>query len=345
MLIKNFFNSQPRCLIIAEIGVNHNGDMDLALKMIDAAKNSGADAVKFQTFITEKLVSRDTPKVNYQNNTTSPKETHYEMLKKLELPYDEHLNLKNYCEKKGLTFLSTPYDIESAKFLLELNVDYFKTASADLVDLPLQRFIAKTKKPTIISVGMSSLDEVRHTMNIYNNEGNTDTVLLHCVSNYPCSDKSINLNVIKTLQKNFMVPVGYSDHSIGNEASISSIALGACVIEKHFTLDKTLIGPDHLASSTPREFSDLVISVRRTERMLGSPTKKTQIEEKQMALVSRKSIVLNKALKSGEIIQIEHLELMRPGTGLMAKEIDNIVGRKVIKDLNRGHQIKFDDFQ
>lgn len=344
-MIKNFFTSQSRCLIIAEIGVNHNGDMVLARKMIDCAKKSGADAVKFQTFTAEKLVSKETPKVKYQKETTSPGESHYEMLKKLELPYDEHPKLKEYSEKVGLTFISTPYDLESAKFLLELNIDYFKTASADLVDLPLQRLIAKSKKPVLISVGMASLNEVRQTINIYNDARSTDIALLHCVSNYPCSDQSLNLNVIKTLQNNFKVPIGYSDHSIGNEASILSIAMGIRVIEKHFTLDKSLPGPDHSASSTPKEFADLVSSVRRAEAMLGSPIKLCQPEEQQMAQISRKSIYLSRSLKSGECIESGHLELKRPGTGLMAKHIDSLLGKKVIKDLESGHQISLDDFK
>lgn len=343
-MIKNYFNSKPSCLIIAEIGVNHNGDLNLAKKMIDSAKLSGADVVKFQTFNAEKLVSKDTPKVKYQFNNTSPKESHYEMLKRLELSHDDHFKLKKYCDDKKITFISTPYDIDSAKFLFDLNIDFFKTSSADLVDLPLQHWIAKSKKPSIISVGMSTMGEIKDTLDIYVKHKNKNIVLLHCVSNYPCSDKSINLNVMNTLQKTFMVPVGYSDHSIGNEAAILSIANGACVIEKHFTLDKNLPGPDHLASSDPNEFTNLVNSIRRSETILGSFTKQVQIEELEMAKVSRKSLFLNKSLKSGEILKLEFLELRRPGTGLMSKEIKNIIGKKVNRDLNIGHKIRKSDF-
>ncbi len=343
-MIKNFFTSKSRCLIIAEIGVNHNGDLNLAKKMIDSAKLSGADVVKFQTFDTEKLVSKDTPKVKYQFNNTSPKESHYDMLKRLELSYDDHFKLKKYCDDKQLSFISTPYDLDSAKFLLGLNIDFFKTSSADLVDLPLHHWIAKTKKPSIVSVGMSTMDEIKDTLDIYIKYKNNDIVLLHCVSNYPCSDKSINLNVMNTLKKTFRVPIGYSDHSIGNEAAILSIGNGACVIEKHFTLDKSLPGPDHLASSNPKEFANLVKSIRRAEKMLGSSIKQIQTEELEMAKVSRKSLFLNKSLKSGEILKLEFLELKRPGTGLMSREIKNIIGKKAVRDLKNGHKVRNSDF-
>ena len=343
-LIKNFFSSRSSCLIIAEIGVNHNGDINLSKKMIDAAKSSGADVVKFQTFKAEKLVSKDTPKVKYQFNTTSPEESHYDMLKKLELSYEDHFKLKEYCKKINMVFISTPYDIESAKFLLDLNVDYFKTASADLVDLPLHQWIAKTRKPSIISVGMSTIEEIQNTVDIYNENMNKDIALLHCVSNYPCSDESINLNVINTLKNTFMLPIGYSDHSLGNEASILSIGKGACVIEKHFTIDKNLPGPDHLASSTPIEFKNLVNSIRRAEKILGSPEKKVQKEELEMAKISRKSLFLKESIKVGEVLELKYLELKRPGTGLLAKDLKKLIGKKANKNLNAGHQIKLVDF-
>ena len=343
-LIKNFFSSRSNCLIIAEIGVNHNGDINLAKKMIDAAKSSGADVVKFQTFKAEKLVSKDTPKVKYQFNSTSPEESHYDMLKKLELSYEDHFKLKEYCKKINIVFISTPYDIESAKFLLDLDVGYFKTASADLIDLPLHQWIAKTRKPSIISVGMSTIEEIQNTVDIYNENMNKDIVLLHCVSNYPCSDASINLNVMNNLKNTFMLPIGYSDHSLGNEASILSIGKGACVIEKHFTIDKNLPGPDHQASSNPIEFKNLVNSIRRAEKILGSPEKKVQEEELEMAKISRKSLFLKESIKVGEILELKYLELKRPGTGLLAKDLKKLIGKKANKNLNAGHQVKLVDF-
>ena len=237
----NYFNNLKKCFLIAEIGVNHNGDIELAKEMIDAARESGADAVKFQTFKAERLVSHGTPKVEYQQSTTSPDESHYNMIKSLELSEDDHFILKQYCDSRSIQFLSTPYDIVSARFLHEeLNVEIFKTASADLVDHPLHEYIALSGKPSIVSVGMASMGEVEETLNIYRNAKHLDVILLHCVSNYPCTDYSLNLNVLKTLEQAFQFPIGYSDHSVGYEAAILSIGLNAKIIEKHFTLDKSL---------------------------------------------------------------------------------------------------------
>ena len=333
-----------RILLIAEIGVNHNGDMNLAKKMIDAAKSSGADAVKFQTFTAEALVSQGTPKVRYQENTTCSEETHYEMIQKLELKRDDHFLLKTYCEEVGIEFLSTPYDIDSAKFLHEeLDVNLFKTASADIVDLPLHQYIASTGKHSIVSVGMATLGEIEDAVSVYRKSGNQNPTLLHCVSNYPCADESLNLNVMMTLKNAFQLDVGYSDHSVGCEAAILSVAFGASVIEKHFTLDKKLPGPDHLASSTAEEFALLKSAVRRAEGMLGSPVKLCQDEEKQMASVSRKSITLGCDLPSGCKIESHHLVMRRPGTGLSAKEIERVCGMRVKSDLSAGHQLGLSD--
>lgn len=319
--------------IIAEIGVNHNGDMALARRMVGAAKEAGANAVKFQTFTADTLVSYGTPKVRYQQTTTAPEETHYEMIKNLEFRRKDHRPLKDYCENLGLIFISTPYDLDSAKFLHEeLDIDLFKTASADLVDIPLQRYLASTKKPSIVSVGMASLGEVETTVNLYSEAENKSMTLLHCVSNYPCANNSINMNVLCTLRQAFQLPVGYSDHSVGQEAVVVAIALGATVIEKHFTLDKRLSGPDHLASSTPQEFALLVASIRRAETMLGSPIKRIQKEEMQMSEVSRKSIVLLEDLKSGDVILAKHLGLKRPGTGMDSQFLDYFVGKRLLGD-------------
>lgn len=333
-----------KTFLIAEIGVNHNGEMKLAKKMIDAARSSGADAVKFQTFTAEALVSQGTPKVRYQETRTSPNESHYEMIRKLELKRKDHFLLKSFCEEVGIEFLSTPYDVDSAKFLHEeLNVRLFKTASADIVDLPLHQYIASTGKHSIVSVGMATLGEVEDVVNIYRRSGSQNLTLMHCVSNYPCLDESLNLNVIKTLKNAFQVEVGFSDHSIGYEAAVLSVAFGAKIIEKHFTLDKNLTGPDHLASSSPQEFSELKFAVRRAETMLGSPVKSCQDEERQMALVSRKSVTLRSDLRAGDIIEPSHLVMRRPGTGLSPMEIDRVIGMKVKRDLRAGHQLSLSD--
>lgn len=341
----NYFNKLSKIYLVAEIGVNHNGDINLAKKMIDAAKDSGADAVKFQTFSADNLVSHGTPKVKYQESTTDKDETHFELIKKLELSREAHYLLKEYSEKLDLDFISTPYDIDSAKFLLDLGVKLFKTASADIVDFPLHKFIANTGKPTIVSTGMATLGEIEDILNIYRFADNNNVILLHCVSNYPCSDKSLNLSVMDTMSKAFELPVGFSDHSIGDEAAILSVALNAKVIEKHFTLDKNLPGPDHKASSTPQEFYQLAFSVRRAEAMIGSKIKYCQKEEMQMRDVSRKSLTAVREIEKGEIITSEDIILKRPGTGLSYKEFKFIVGKKARKNIMKDTQISFLDLE
>lgn len=341
----NYFETLKRVFIIAEIGVNHNGDIALAKNMIDAAKDSGADAVKFQTFSAETLASYDTPKVNYQLRTTSDKETHFEMLRGLELSKEGHYELLDYCRQREIEFLSTPYDIQSAKFLATLNVRLFKTASADLVDLPLQRYIASTGIPTMVATGMSSLGEIEAVMRIFDEADNANVVLMHCVSNYPCSDVALNLRAMQTIGSAFSVPYGFSDHSEGNLAAIACVAMGAKIIEKHFTLDKKLPGPDHRASSTRSEFTDLVKSIRRVEKMLGKSRKECQPEERQMAEVSRKSLVLKRTLLAGQPITDEILELRRPGSGLGANLISEIRGKLARVNLQEGHRLKWSDLE
>lgn len=339
----NSFRDASFSYIIAEIGVNHNGDVCLAKQMIDSAKEAGADAVKFQTFSADSLVSLETPKVNYQKNTTSPDETHYDMIRRLELDHQAHYELFNYCTEKSIDFLSTPYDIDSAQFLLKLGVKLFKTASADIVDLPLQRYIASACKPTIVATGMACLGEIEQVVDLYEEVGNPNLLLLHCVSNYPCSDQSLNLRAMKTLAQAFSLPVGFSDHSEGFLAAVVAVSMGAKVIEKHFTLDKAMSGPDHRASSTPEEFAQLVQYVRRTEVMLGSSRKTCQPEERQMAMVSRKSIVLARSMQVGEEVTLSDIRMMRPGTGLGSSLIPKVIGQKVRKDLSVGHQLTWAD--
>jgi len=333
------------CFIIAEIGVNHNGDIALAKKMISEAKACGADAVKFQTFTAERLVTQGTPKVRYQEDTTSAEESHYDMIKKLELSKESHVILKKYCASAGIDFISTPYDVDSASFLNEIGLAVFKTASADIVDLPLHHYLAGTGKPVIMATGMATMEEIETAIRIYNEAGNPSVALLHCVSSYPCSNESLNLRVISTLQTAFGKVIGFSDHTTGTMASVMAITLGAKIIEKHFTLDKTLPGPDHKASAEPDEFRDLVAAIRQAETALGSPVKQCQDEEKQMALVSRKSIVLRIPVRTGERITKEHLALKRPGIGLMAKEIPVIIGKAIRRDLPANHVLSWNDLE
>lgn len=339
----NFLDNPLHCYVIAEIGVNHNGSLDLAFEMIKAAKDAGADAVKFQTFKADLLASPNTPKVKYQTINTDSSESHHEMLKKLELTQEDHFRIFNYCSQLGIEFISTPYDVESAKFLDSLGVNIFKTASADLVDLPLHEYIASTGKAAIVATGMSSLGEVEEVVNIYERFKNKNITLLHCVSNYPCSDESLNMRSMVTLGQSFSLPFGYSDHSVGNLASVIAVALGARIIEKHFTLDKTLDGPDHRASSTPKEFAELVSAIRRAELVLGSRRKYPRAEELEMSKVSRKSIHLARDIKKGEILAEHDFVLMRPGDGILSREIPNLVGKKAHRALTRHHKISWSD--
>lgn len=333
------------CYVIAEIGVNHNGDVGLATKMIDAAKECGADAVKFQTFSASTLATADTPKVGYQESTTSRTESHFDMLKRLELSDQAHRTLFGYCKDIGIEFMSTPYDVRAATFLHELGVNTFKTASADIVDLRLHEYLAGTGKRCLVSTGMATLDEIEDVLAVYREARSRNVVLLHCVSNYPCSLNNLNLNVLLTLRQKFGLEVGYSDHSPGQTAACLAVALGATVIEKHFTLDKSLDGPDHKASASPEEFSAMVQAVRQALIALGSGDKRCQDEEAQMRMVSRKSVVLSGGMQKGQVLRKEHLDLKRPGTGLYASAIPGLVGRAIKRDLPKDHIVSWSDVE
>jgi len=332
------------CYIIAEIGVNHAGSVNLAKEMIISAKKSGADAVKFQTFTAEKLVSSDTPKVKYQESTTDKDESHYQMIKSLEFSYDDHIPVFEYCKSLGVDFISTPYDIESAKFLVSIGVKIFKTASADIVDLSLHTFIARNAEVAIVSTGMATLGEIEQVVGIYRKHS-CQLTLLHCVSNYPCANGSLNLNVITTLKNAFFCDVGYSDHAVGPLPAVASVALGATIVEKHFTLDKNMVGPDHKASSDPKEFSELVSAIRETEISLGSPIKTVQKEEMQMRKVSRKSLFVAKNITKGDVFTADMFVLKRPGTGLYELELSNVVDAIATKNLIAGEMLKIGDYE
>lgn len=329
--------------VIAEIGVNHSGKLSLAKKMIDQAKRCGADAVKFQTYIAQNLATKSTKKVKYQLKNSKKKETHYQMLKSLELSKENHIKLFKYCKKKKIIFLSTPYDKDSAQFLNQIGCAAFKTSSADIVDLELHEYLAKLKKPVIISTGMSDLGEIRKCLNIYKKFNNNKIILLHCVSNYPCSNKSLNLKSISLMQNKFKFMVGYSDHSIGNKAAIISVALGAVLIEKHFTIDRSLPGPDQKTSITPDELKKIIYEIHLTKEILGKYQKKCQKEELEMKKISRKSLTLNRDIKKNQKILKEFLTLKRPGTGILFTNKSKILGKYARKDLKKDHQIKLID--
>ena len=326
---------QP-CFIIAEAGVNHNGSLEQALKLIDAASQAGADAIKFQTFAADKLVTRDAPKADYQVRTTKSAESQYEMLRGLELSFEAHRELMAHCRKRDILFLSTPFDEESADMLAKLGVVAFKVSSGDLTNLPFLTFLARKNKPMIISTGMAHLSEVESAVRALESAANRDFILLHCVSNYPASPADANLRAMDTMKKAFGAPVGYSDHTSGVEVAIAAVALGACVIEKHLTLDRTLPGPDHQASLEPDELTLMVKSIRSVEAALGHGRKEPAASEANTAAVARKSLVAAFDIPAGTELTDEMIAIKRPGTGLPPVMRPQLVGRVAVTDIPAG---------
>jgi len=330
--------------VIAEIGVNHNGSLKNAKKLISSAKMNGADAVKFQTFNADRLTFKNTPKVKYQKKNSSRNETHYQMLKKLQLNENQHLELIKYCKKKKIQFLSTPFDVEDAKLLAKYGIKKFKTSSADLTDYFLHKFLSKNAEQVIISTGMSTLTEISKTLKLYNKK-KTQIILLHCVSNYPCSDHSLNLNNITTLKNNFKLPVGFSDHSKSKIAAITAMGLGSRVIERHVTLSKKMKGPDHSASDNPKQFKNYVMSIRNNELILGNFEKKLQKEEIEMRKVSRKGIYYSNDLKDGKKVTFNNLFLRRPWGELSIFDIKKLMKKKLIKKVKKNQKLRINDFK
>jgi N,N'-diacetyllegionaminate synthase len=326
--------------VIAEAGVNHNGQRDLAIRLIDAAVDAGADAVKFQTFNADLLVTPSAPKADYQKLKTDAAESQHAMLRRLELKPEDYAALKEHASKRGIEFLSTPFDIESAGFLDHLGVHAFKIASGELTDLRFLAQLAQKKKPLIISTGMSTLDEVKAAVQTVKDQKNSQIALLHCVSNYPAAPSDINLRAIPTMQEAFQIPVGYSDHALGNEIAFAAAALGAQIIEKHLTLDRTMEGPDHAASAEPADFKHLVAGLRTIERALGSGTKVPAASEQGTALVARKSLVAACDIPAGSQLTEDLIACKRPGTGMPASMLSQIVGRKVAQPIQRNAPIK-----
>lgn len=331
------------CFIIAEAGVNHNGDISLAKKLIEVAADMGADAVKFQTFKAEKLVLQDADKAEYQMKSTGSEESQYQMLKKLELTESNFEELKAYAEMKNIIFLSTPFDNESADFLDNIGVPLFKIGSGELTNLPLLQHIAKKNKPVILSTGMSTLGEIEEALYTLINGGLRDIIILHCITSYPAKAKEANLNVIKTLRSCFKLPVGLSDHTLGINVSLAARVLRACVIEKHFTLDKKLPGPDHGASLDPEELGALVNGVREIESALGDGIKKPTKEEENIKKFVRKKLVACVEIPRGTIIAEEMVMLKRVGTeeGIDPKYLHSVLGKKTLQEIKNNSLIKW----
>jgi len=323
-----------KVFIIAEAGVNHNGDVNLAKKLVDVAKKAGADAVKFQTFKAENLVSKSAKKADYQVENTGNNESQYEMIKKLELSFDDFIELKKYCDEKEIMFLSTPFDDESIEFLNNLGIEIFKIPSGEITNLPYLRKIGKLRKKVILSTGMADLGEIEDALDVLINSGTKkeNITVLHANTEYPTPFEDVNLKAMQTISCAFDVAVGYSDHTMGIEVPIAAVAMGARVIEKHFTLDRNLEGPDHRASLEPDELKAMVSAIRNIEKALGNGLKKPSRSEKKNIEVARKSIVAKRDIKKGEKFSEENLTVKRPGNGISPMRWDEIIGKTAQKD-------------
>lgn len=326
--------------IIAEAGVNHNGSFEIAKKLVDVAKEAGVSAVKFQTYHTEEIVTSKSKKASYQNR--AKEKTQYEMLKSLELSFYEFRKLKEYCDKREIEFMSTPYDIKSVEFLNKI-VRIFKIASADLINKPLIEAVAKTKKQVILSTGMAKLGEIERTISLINHLGNKDIILLHCTTSYPTPYGQVNMNVLHTLKKAFSLPVGYSDHTLGIEIPIMAVSLGAKVIEKHFTLDPTMEGPDHFASLNPNGLKKMVETIRNIEKAFGSERKEITGEEKKNIYFMRRSIHASRDIQKGKIISYDDTKIKRPFDGIEPWFLDFIIGKKIKNDVKKDETLKWED--
>jgi N-acetylneuraminate synthase/N,N'-diacetyllegionaminate synthase len=327
------------CFIIAEAGVNHNGRVALAKKLIDVAAAAGADAVKFQTFRTENVITAGAAKARYQEQSTGADESQLEMIKKLELSQADFKKLSDYARRQGIIFLSTPFDKGSVDFLDKLGVPAFKIASGEITNFPLLQYIARKKKPVILSTGMSTLGEIADALDVIKAGGTGEIILLHCVSCYPARIQDTNLRVMETLRNAFKLPVGLSDHSPGVTIPVAAAALGACVIEKHFTLDKKLPGPDHKASLEPEELKAMVRAIRDVAGAMGSGKKRLTAEEKENKKAARRSIVAGRDIPAGTIITEAMLAIKRPGTGIEPKRLATIIGRKTKENIRRDELI------
>ena len=331
-----------KTLIIAEAGVNHNGELGMAKQLITAAAEAGADIVKFQTFKSEKVISRFAVKAEYQKALTGSTETQLEMVKKLELDLGAHIELQKYCREKGVEFLSTPFDLESIVLLDRLGLKRFKIPSGEITNYPFLKSIAGYNKQVIMSTGMARLGEVESALKVLTNNGmdKEKITILHCNTEYPTPYEDVNLRAMQTLKQAFGVSVGYSDHTQGIEVPIAAVALGATVIEKHFTLDRTLPGPDHKASLEPLELNSMVSAIRNIEKSMGDGIKKPSSSEVKNIPVARKSIIAARDIKVGEIFTEENITTKRPGDGISPMRWNEILGRKATRDFNEDQLIE-----
>lgn len=321
-----------KVLIIAEAGVNHNGDIRLAYEMIDRAAESGADIIKFQTAKPELVISRFAPKAEYQIQTTGDAESQLEMCKRIHLKFEDYIPLKKYCEEQGIEFLSTPFDLESIEFLEKLGMRLWKIPSGEITNLPYLIRIAKTGKPVILSTGMCNMEEVKQAVELLKKHGSGEITLLHCTTEYPAPYEDVNLRAMVTMRQIMNLPVGYSDHTTGLVIPVAAAAMGAVVIEKHFTLDKKMEGPDHKASLEPDELSQMVEQIRSVEAAMGDGRKVPSKSEQRNIAIARKSIVAARTIKKGELLTEETITTKRPGNGISPMRWNDVTGTRAIRD-------------
>jgi len=332
--------TNKRVMIIAEAGVNHNGSLDIAKQLVDKAKECGADIVKFQTADLKSLVSKNAEMADYQKENIGQEMSQQDMLKKLLLSYDEFKELKAYCESSGIKFLSTPFDLKSIDFLEELGCDLWKVPSGEITNLPYLEKIARTGKDVVMSTGMATLDEVGVAFKVLKENGAGEVTLLHCTTEYPAPIRDVNLRAMLTLMETFGCEVGYSDHTPGIEIPVAAVAMGATVIEKHFTLDQNMEGPDHKASLEPKELKEMVKDIRNVELALGTGIKEPSEAEMRNSAVARKSIIASRNIKKGETLTEDNLTTKRPGTGISPMRWYEVLGTQAIRDFEEDELIE-----
>ncbi len=340
------------CFIIAEAGVNHNGSLKIAKKLVDAAAEAKADAVKFQTFKAENVATANAPMAAYQKKNIGKESSQLDMIRKLELSFQDFAALKVYCDKKGILFLSTPHSFDAVDFLDPL-VPAYKIGSGDLTNIPLLEHVAKKNKPIILSTGMANMEEIDEAIKAIRDEGNNMIIAMHCTTSYPCPLKDVNLRAMSAIKKKFNVLVGYSDHTLGIEVPKLASQIGAVAVEKHFTVDKNLPGPDHKSSLDPAELKEMVRAIKEKdanisidrEVVLGSAEKKPTLQEKEISMAVRKSVVANTDIPKGAVITKSMLAVKRPGTGLMPKHLNSLIGRKAKRAIEADSLIQWDDIE
>lgn len=325
-------HNNKRCLIIAEAGVNHNGDLGTAYRLCKAAKDSGADIVKFQTYVTESIITKNVEQAEYQKENMGIRESQFDMLKKLELSYNEFKLIKEYCDSIGVLFSSTGDTSDDVDFLVSIGIPFIKIGSGEVGNIPFLRHVGSKKLPVILSTGMSSLADIDISLKALRDGGATDITLLHCTTSYPCEFSNVNLNAMNTIKEAFKYPVGYSDHTLGSTVAIAAVAMGATVLEKHFTLDKNMDGPDHKASADPAEFKEYVKAIRDIEMSMGDGRKVPTGVEREISKVVLKRIVAKRPIVKGQIITEEDICVKRNDIGLPCRRWDDVVGMVAIKD-------------